>query len=201
MKKLFILTAVLCSTGLAVACWFTQTTFNATYIHSVNDRVVHYTEASTLAEATYHNGMSADLPITVQVKVQDRTVSGQTLSINAAILQYRIVRLNGTSTDFITVRTLENVKWDFNYDYPVNLFGSRGVIDIPDSSISKGDSIIIRVWLTDGIYTNGNILDTITVAETPDIQTQSNISCGSGGWIAPHVVRVVYSGKRRPRVR
>lgn len=201
MKKWIATIGLSIAAAVASACWFTESNFNATYIASVNGKVIHYTEASTISEATYHNGMQADLPITVQVKVSDRFGDQPDESgakpITKAVLQYKVVKSTGQSGQWITVKTLDNPTWKMNFDHPVNLFGTDGKIDIAEGEIASGDDIIIRVWFTDGIYTTGDIAGDITSSQVPDTQTQSNISVGSDGWVAPHVFRVKYSGKRR----
>ena len=206
MKKALAVLAAVCAVGVAYACWFTESNFNATYIASVNSKVVHYTPASTLAEATYHNGQSADLPLTVQVKVSPRFgdqpgESAGAKPITTASLQYKVVRAGGTGSGFVTVKTITNPAWAMDFSVPVNLFGSDGVIDIPDSQISAGDDIIIRVWMSDGTYHTGDKNADLAVSDVPDTQTASSITCGLDGWQAPHVFRVKWSGKRRVRVR
>ena len=206
MKKLFAVLAAVCAAGAAFACWFTESNFNATYIASVNSKVVHYTPATTMSEATYHNGQSADMPITVQVKVGPRfgDQPGENAGakpITTAALQYKVVRAGGASTGFVTVKTIINPTWAMNFSVPVNLFGSDGVIDIPDGEINAGDDIIIRLWLSDGTYYTGDRTGDLFVSDVPDTQTAANITCGFDGWQAPHVFRVKYSGKRRVRIR
>lgn len=196
MKKL--LAAVFAVSTMSVfACWFTESSFNATYIASVNGKVVHYVPATTKDAAVYNNGQAADLPITVQVKVSDRMEQGQALAIQTAKLQYKIVRKNGTSTSFITVKTIDNPSWKMNFNNPVNLFGRDGIINIPDNQISEGDEIIIRLWLDDGIYNTGDINADINANQVLDQHSQSNVTIGTDGWAAPHVFRVKFSGKRR----
>ena len=206
MKKVLAVLAAVCAAGAAFACWFTASNFNATYIASVNSKVVHYTPAVTMADAVYHNGQNADLPITVQVKVSPRfgDQAGESAGakpITTASLQYKVVRAGGASTDFVTVKTITNPDWAMDFSVPVNLFGSDGAIDIPEGQISAGDDIIIRVWFSDGTYHTGDKNADLTVSDVPDTQSASNITCGLDGWQAPHVFRVKWSGKRRVRVR
>lgn len=206
MRKILAILAAVCTAGAVMACWFTESNFNATYIASVNSKVVHYTPAATMAGATYHNGQSADLPITVQVKVSPRfgDQEGETSGakpITTASLQYKVVRAGGTGTGFVTVKTITNPAWAMDFSVPVNLFGADGVIDIPDSQISAGDDIIIRVWMSDGTYYTGDRTADLAVSDVPDTQTASTITCGLDGWQAPHVFRVKYSGKRRVMIR
>lgn len=72
MKKL--LTTILIFVSLAAsACWFTEANFNATYIAGVNNFFAHYVEAETIGAASYANGMTVAMPLTVWVKVSPRT--------------------------------------------------------------------------------------------------------------------------------
>ena len=196
MKK-FLITALTISAMSVFACWFTESSFNATYIASVNGKVIHYVPATSMAQAVYKNGEAADLPITVQIKVSDRMEAGQALSIKTAELQYKIIRQNGTSTTFKTVKIINNPSWKMNFNSPVNLFGRDGIINIPEGQIEAGDEIIIRVWFNDSIYTTGDRTSDIDKNQVPDTQTQNNITIGTDGWAAPHVFRIKFSGKRR----
>lgn len=203
MLKKFLISLLAVGTVSAFACWFTESNFNATYIASVNGAAVHYAPVSTISQAVYQNGQQVDLPITVQIKVSDRFAdqSGEsgTRPVTSAILQYKIVRQNGTSTSFITVKTLNNPNWHMNFSSPVNLFGRSGIINIPNGQISAGDDIIIRVWMSDGTYYTGDLDADISVNQVPDTQSSAlgNVSIGEDGWKAPHVFRVKFSGKRR----
>lgn len=202
MKKLLSIIAAT-ATIITSACWFTESNFSATYIASVNGSAIHYSPVDSINQATYTNGQTVDLPLTVQVKVSDRFGDQEgesgTRPIVKAILQYKIVRQNGQSTNFITVKTLDNPSWKMNFSNPVNLFGKEGIIDISANSISAGDTIIVRVWLSDGVFQTGDINANITKEQIPDTQSSSlgNINIGTDGWQAPHVFRVVFSGKRR----
>lgn len=203
MKKILTTLTVIAATLISSACWFTESNFNATYIASVNGSAVHYSPVESINQATYTNGQTVDLPLTIQVKVSDRFGDQEgesgTRPIVKAILQYKIIRQNGQTTNFVTVKTLDNPTWKMNFSNPVNLFGRDGIIDIPESSISSGDEIIVRIWLSDGVFQTGDLNTDITKDQVPDSQSYSagNINIGTGGWQAPHVFRVVFSGKRR----
>lgn len=200
MKKIFTTLAFL-GVFAASACWFTESNFNTAYIASVNGKVIHYQPVSVLGEATYRNGQSAELPLTVQIKVADRFGDQQGESgvkpIVKAVLQYKLIRANGGTTSFVTVKTLDHPSWKMNFNNPVNLFGSDGVIDIPEGEIAAGDEIIIRVWFSDGVYSTGDPEADLTGDQVPEVQNSANINCGGDGWKAPHVFRVKFSGKRR----
>ena len=206
MKKIVAAITSTLFAATAFACWFTESNFNATYIASVNGKAIHYSPVDTISQTVYRNGQTVDLPITVQIKVSDRFAdqSGESGSrpVTQAILQYKIVRQNGTSTSFITVKALKNPNWRMNFSTPVNLFGRDGVINIPKGQISAGDEIIIRVWMSDGTYYTGDIEADISANQVPDTQSYSsgNVAIGVDGWQAPHVFRVKFSGKRRTMI-
>lgn len=99
MKKLLFTTLMIMSM-LASACWFTEANFNKTYIAGVNNFYAHYIEAETIETAEYHNGMIVAMPLTVWVKVSDRTADQEgepagTKPIVRAMLQYKILPSGG----------------------------------------------------------------------------------------------------------
>lgn len=201
MKKFLLALTTILSVS-TMACWFTESNFNATYIASINSKAVHYNPVQTMSSAVYKNGQSVDLPLTVQIKVsprfgdQDNETPGEKQIIKA-ILQYKIERANGTSTKFKTVKTIDNPNWKMDFSNPVNLFGKSGIIDIPKNSISAGDVIIIRLYLTDGMFHTGDLNSDIKGSDIKSTHNANNISIGTSGWSAPHVFKVVFSGKRR----
>lgn len=200
-KLLGIFAAASLALSSAIACWMTADTYNHVYIAGVNSgQAVHYEEATSLNQATYINGQSVDLPLTVQIKASDRTVDGSNRQLQMAVLQYKVVKPSGSESAWKTVKTLDNLDWDINFDEPVTLFGKTGTVDIPDSQIAQGDSIIIRIYFFDGLYQSGSLTSDIKAADVPNQMTYPNINCGTSGWQAPHVFRVVYSGKRRPMI-
>jgi hypothetical protein len=217
MKK-FLTTLFLTASIIAQACWFTEGSYDKTYISSVNGKYFHYISGDISTVKFAHN-FQVDLPLTVQIKVENRLIDEYdgTLEIKRAILQYKIERNGKTVKPFTTVKELVNKKyaqamniktgspitWKMNFASPVNLFGSGGKINIPNSQIQKGDVIIIRIYLDDGIYTNGNLSDDITSADIDNqITSGKNYQEASkikikNRWQAPHVFKVIYSGKRR----
>lgn len=217
MKK-FLTSLILCSSIIASACWFTEGSYDKTYISSVNGKYFHYITGNISTVKFAHN-FQVDLPLTVQIKVENRLIDEHdgTLEIKRAILQYKIERNGQTIKPFTTVKELvdkqyaeslgiktgSQITWKMNFSSPVNLFGSGGQINIPSSQIKKGDVIIIRVYLDDGIYTNGSLSDDITSADIDkqitsgkNYQEASKIKI-KNRWQAPHVFKVIYSGRRR----
>ena len=217
MKK--ILTTLLLSLAIvSQACWFTEGTYDKTYISSVNGKYFHYI-AGNISTVKFAHNYEVDLPLTVQIKVESRLYDGYdgALEIKRAILQYKIERNGVIIKPFTTVKELVdkeyaqimNIKtgspitWKMNFSSPVNLFGSSGQINIPSSQIKKGDVIIIRVYFDDGVYTNGSLSDDITSSEIDakiksgtNYQDSSNIKI-KNRWTAPHVFKVIYSGRKR----
>lgn len=210
MKKIL---ASICTllTLTSFACWFTESNFNTNYIASINNSAKHYLPSDNINNATYFNGSKVSnvaLPLTVQIKISERNgdqINDSTKNpIIKAILQYKIVRfdMNGnikSQTQFKTVKTLDNPKWNMSFSEPVNLFGKTGIININDNEISKGDGIIIRLYLSDGIYQSGDLNSDIQWNDIPDEinQTLNNIEIGEDGWSAPFVFKVIFSGTRR----
>jgi len=207
MKKLFAVLTVVCALGRVHACWLEAPAFDTTWIHSVNWRVVHYIFDGYVQ---WRNGQAADLPLTVQVMPSAVYFAGGgpgglwSNTMVEATLQYKVIRQDGSSTGFENVGTIGNLRFSAVHT-PIDLFGSRGVIDIPEGQIAAGDDIIIRIVLTDAAgRTNGPLqLDPgLEVADVPDHldgREEGNDRCGE--WRAHHVFRVKYSGKRRVRVR
>ena len=183
--KRFFLTSLLILGITASACWFTEDSFNTSYIAGANNYVVHYTETNSFEAATYYNGMSVSMPMTLFVKISPRE-SGK--NIVQAVLQYKI----SGQTTWTPIRTLTNVS-DFNQTDPVAIFG-RNTIDIP--GLKSGDEFYIRVYLTDGIYETGNLNKDIT--QTPKDTESSETSLGNG-WTPAFIFRLKYNGYRRAR--
>lgn len=184
------------ATTVAWSCWFTSSNFNATYIAGVNNFFAHYTEAISIDNATYHNGQTVAMPITVFVKVsprfgdEDGEVAGAK-EITRAVLQYKIL----PSGSWVTVKDIDNPDWSMNFDHPVALFG-RNTINL--SNIPSGTEMLIRLYLSDGTYETGDLNTDIT-SPVPNTATLSSGGTYEGGWSAPHVMRVIISGWRPAR--
>ena len=213
MKK-FLLGSLLALTTLTTAfcCWFTSENFNGNYIHGVNNFVSHYEETSNINSAVYKNwgpnGAAAsqcvvDLPLTVWVKVSPRKTDNNNYAIiTIAKLQYKIgsKKVNNNTITYSwsawkTVKTIENVSWNLNFNNPVALFGRN---NINPSNLKAGDLIMIRLYLA----TDEETIETGSL--TADIN-QSNVEGNitgnenlGGGWRAPFVMLMKYSGKKRP---
>ena len=218
MKK--ILSSIILFTSIiSQACWFTEGNYNKTYIYSVNGNHIHYISGTFEAVKFEHNHV-VDLPLTVQIKVEKRLDedSLNLLQIKRAILQYKIERNGKTIKPFTTVKELVDkdyantigiktgspVTWNIDFSSPVNLFGSSGIIYISDAIIKEGDVIIIRVYFDDGMYNNGDLSDDITshdidskLKSGTNYQESSRVTI-KNRWQAPHVFKMVYSGRKRP---
>ena len=194
IQRVLCAAAVLCVTGLtANACWFSEDNFNGNYIAFLSGDALHYKPTSLMSQATYYNGMTVDMPFTVYVKVAPRFDGGNTRSITVAELQYKVL----PSGPWTTVKRLQNVSWEMNFNNPVSLFG-KNTINLTD--IAAGTKIAIRLYLTDGIYETGDLgtdLDVTTIPETASASNTDQVNY-AGGWSAPFVMYVTYSGKTRP---
>lgn len=194
MRKL--LTTIVLFASLAVsACWFTEANFNATYIAGVNNFFAHYIEAGTIGAASYTNGQTVAMPLTVWVKVSPRTADqpeepAGTKEIVRAVLQYKIL----PSGSWVTVKDYATPDWDMNFDGAVPLFGMNCI----NAAVAAGTQMLIRVYLTDGTYETGDLNTDIT-SSIPNTATLASGGSYEGGWSAPHVMRVIISGRRPAR--
>lgn len=191
LPKKILLTSLFCIALTSLACWFNEDNFNSDYIAGANNYVAHYTPVLNINDAVYYNGMDVALPITVFVKVSPIRIDGTTRAITKAVLQYRI----GTSGSWVTVKTVTRLA-DLNFSQPVALFG-KNIIDIKATQIEPYTYIYIRVYLTDGIITTGDLNADITSSVDNTIR-DGNLDLG-GGWTPPFVFKVRYNGKRRPK--
>lgn len=194
MRKLFA-TIFLLSALLVRACWFTSANFNAVYISGVNNYISHYDEVQDIQSATYHNGQTVAMPITVWVKVSPRIADQEgeaagTKEIVRVALQYKIL----PSGQWVTVKDYNNPDWDMDFTGAVPLFGTNCInINVPD-----GTEILIRMYVTDGTYENGDLASDITMY-VPNTATLSSGGIYDAGWSAPHVMRVKIVGRRPAR--
>ena len=198
MIKTFLTSFAVMVSVAASACWFTTNNFENNYIAGVNSYQAHYVPNSAngnVENAQYKNGLKVSLPLTVYVKVSPRQgdqageIAGDK-PITKAVLQYKVLP-NGK---WITVRTIENVSWELDWEKPVALFGKNC---INPEGLSSGTEIVIRLYLTDGTYETGDMNTDITST----IENNTNYSNGryEGGWTAPYVFKVIYNGTRRAR--
>lgn len=184
--------AAVCLTGIETsACWFTQDTFNDSYIASVNSGMLHYKPTGMLSNAQYYNGMMVDMPLTVYVKVSPRANDPQRIMI--AELQYKIL----PAGDWVTVKRFTGTLWNMQFNNPVALFG-RNTINI--ENIDPGTTLMIRLYLSDGIYETGDLDTDLNIADIPENPTGDNASSVNyaGGWTAPFVMYVTCTGSTRP---
>ena len=193
MKKI-LCSIIVCTAALASACWFTDSNYNGNYIAGVNNFVSHYTPATTFSQALYHNGGTVSLPLTVYVKLSPRLPDqeGETEDskpIVKAILQYKVYR-NGLWSTWTTVKSFDNPKWDLSYSRAVPLFGRENIYP---QGLTGGDQIMVRLYLTDGPYETGDL--NIDPGDIPDTATAASGGTYAGGWSAPFVFRVTFSGK------
>ena len=189
LKKYFVLSLLCCASVVSLGCWFTEDDFNNNYIAGANNYVAHYTPVASINDVVYYNGMDVAMPITLFVKVSPRDGTSST-KITKAVLQYKIL----PSGSWVTVRQITRLS-DLDFSKPVVLFG-KNIINIPANQISANTEILIRVYLTDGVYETGDLNEDVT-STVPNQVTDGNYDFG-GGWTAPFLFRVKYNGKRRP---
>lgn len=186
--KIWLIASLSFLTVACSACWFTAENFNRDYIAGVNNYVAHYDETSDFNDAIYYNGLQVSLPLTVWVKVGPRKNSlGEYMPIVKAVLQYKIL----PSGNWKTVKTIYNYSSPIQQALPCCLFGKNNI----DPQIRAGTEILIRVYLTDGIFETGDLNSDI-VSPIPDMATEGSGGEYEGGWTAPFVFRVIYNGKR-----
>lgn len=192
--KNFLIAALMISTVICGACWFNQDNFNGNYIAFLTGDVIHYSPTGLISDSVYYNGQTVEMPFTVFVKIGDRFDDNDSkVSIKRAVLQYKIL----PDGEWITVKDINNVSWELDFQNPVALFG-RNSINIPN--ITANTEILIRVYLTDGIYETGNLDVDISEDNVLDTARGSNSTEVNyeGGWTAPFVMKVKISGEERP---
>lgn len=195
MKRFWSIIAAAMFAVAAQACWFGDNDLSGlgdNYLAYLSGDVTHVEIKD--GTTTITNNQVVALPFTVFVKVapHKRAAEGEEAAespapITKAILQYKLT----DDKEWTTVKTIENPDWDMSFEDPVALFG-RDCIDIPN--VSTETEVIIRLHLSDGVYTTGSlenddftdIQETITVNGT----TEDDHFNYSGGWTAPFVWKV-----------
>ena len=125
-----------------------------------------------------------------QCGILESAVAG---GIKRAVLQYKVL----PDGEWVTVKDINNPNWKMNFENPVALFG-RNTINIPD--LAPNTEVLIRLYLSDGVYETGDLNETMsgdTIPDTARASVSSEVTY-SGGWTAPFVMRVKVSGTTRP---
>ena len=166
----------------ASACSVPSPMFINNYIAAVNS-YVHSTDG-----VTFNNGGNVSLPISLYVKVTKIYSTGGVVPIPITNLKFQYKVKTPTDgawgTTWTDCKSIDNPDWTVDFEEgPVPLFG-RNVLDIPD--LPTGSEILIRVWMSTGLYQNAD----------PDDDTDDT---GAGGWGQEYVVRVVFDGHRKPK--
>lgn len=236
MKKLLACLIALFISWPANSCWYRYYNYED-YIFSVNNLETHIQSlnvktASGKRTVTYtvKNNMVVDFPISVAVKlVSDNSViidntSGNIYQINGITqakkdmilrgkLQYRVLP-NG---NWVTVKEYSIQTGNIPSNYPPNFYFGRNNIS---PKCNKGDIIMIRVFVTDGLWQSGMLEDPCdnyktddTVGETmmnsitkSEVRTlKSNMTFTTtddtydlgGQWKPTLVTTVIWSGRTR----
>lgn len=165
----------------ASACSVPSPMFINNYIAAINE-YAHTADGGS----TFVNGGNVSLPLSVYVKVTPVYTFNNVVAIPITNLklQYKVKTPgNDWGADWTDCRAIDNPDWKVDFENgPVALFG-RDVLDVPD--LQAGSEIMIRVWMSTGLYFNANTDD-----DTDDT--------GANGWGQNYVVRVVYDGHRKP---
>lgn len=217
MKKLLLSLLLAFASMQAVPCWYSKTSY-ADHIYSINGQVVHSeTKIGDVTEYTHNNNIVVDLPLTVTVKlVSDQEIEigdhGTSIAgeISRSSLQYRVLP-NG---NWVTVCNYNSPLGTISKDSePKAYFGTN---NIWPKDLKPGDVIMIRVYVTDGMWQSGylesDISDKLITVSTKFGQKLSisnrftylmdghellSYDLG-GGWMPHLVTTVVYSGNERP---
>lgn len=238
MKKLAVLLAAVMAYGTtAFGCWYKFYNYQD-YIYAINNREVHTQQvivtdkSQNKVQYTVKNNMVVDFPISVSVKLvsNDEVVlsdeNGNQVTVPnelpnnvkkeiiSCALQYRVLP-NG---NWVTVQKYETASGTIPNSYPPNFYFGRNNI-FP--KCKKGDVIMIRLYVTDGIWQSGDpasmCADKLVPIENPVANiTQESGKCMSlngsytfnledgardynlgGNWAPNLVTTVIWSGKTR----
>ena len=112
-------------------------------------------------------------------------------------MQYTIKKSGSSSWGkWTTVKKLENVQWNLNFQNAVALFGRN---NINPSGLKSGDQIMIRLFLrTEEGYRTGDINQNGPNSLNSSISINDAGQDLGGNWMAPFIVVYTYSGKKRP---
>lgn len=190
MRKLSFIVGSLLLTAVTSACWFTVENFDHSYIAGANNYCAHFNQAETFSSAVYYNGGSVSLPLTLYVKVTPRTSDQQTIApVLTAVLQYK-AKHNGVWSSWVTVKTISSSSGSVTFPTPTTLFGRNSICP---RGLVAGDEIMVRLYVTDGIYESGSL--SVDPGDIPNTATPSSGGTYNGGWTAPFVFRMTFNGK------
>lgn len=226
MFKKFIIASLFLLTSVQ-ACWWTSFSYDNNYIYAVNNFKIHYLAPNTTdsrdpdaaantsgSNQVYKNNMYVDLPITVYVKINSDNTLAASNPITKAVLQYRIKRSGSWLTSWTTVKEINNpvtatTTWDIAtgqntsvsamFDKPIPLFGNG---TISPKSLQSGDVIYIRYYITDGVVQSGDLDEPLNSLSLSNYEYLQNMSTNQynnygGGWTAPFVTSVIWTGMYR----
>ena len=217
MKKIITSILSILATFMTYSCQFQYYAYED-YIYAINNMEVHMqhvekSDGGAAVRYTTRNNMVVDFPLSVSVKLVSNkpvildgsTIIGKKPNILSCSLQYRVLP-NGK---WITVQKYETPTGSISSAYPPNYYFGRNNIY---PQCNPGDVIMIRVYVTDGVWQSGNAdnmctnkLTTVSGVSTKtlpnDLQvtmTHNNKSIDLGGNWSPNLVAtVVWSGKTR----
>lgn len=212
-----LMIAMALNVAIANACWYSKSNYTD-YIYSVNDQeVINVTEDNGIAKYIVTNNKIVDFPITVSMKL----ISNEVISLNDGSktsevkellrgkLQYRVL----PDGEWITVQEYSTSTGSISKDsLPSTYFGKNNIYPL---NCKPGDVIMIRMYVTDGMWESGSLADKCD-RMLCDVDTAFGKKCtlpnqfqykmdgtqlfnyDLGGCWTPHLVTtVIYSGYRR----
>ncbi|MCF6174807.1 MAG: hypothetical protein L3J71_03460 [Victivallaceae bacterium] len=169
--------AIVFSSLSASACWFTELSFKRNYIAAINNQIAFY------SDATWNSGvvpcpdnLTISLPATIYIVLAPGIGDPP---ITQALLQYKKL----PSGSWTTIKNLTNLNWSINSTSPLKLFG-KNILDPQD--VSPGDTILVRLYVTDGITENAPLANDTT-------------EDGTNLWQDQWVVALTINSNRRPQ--
>lgn len=222
-KTSTIFLTVLFAATTAFGCWYNKISYND-YIFGVNNFERHAEATITKDENNkpttayrVQNNMIVDFPLTVTMKlVSDSAIiiddNNMKSNILQCALQYRVLP-NGNWT---TVEEYKVPTGSIPMSAPPAAYFGRN--NIWPKNCKAGDVVMVRLYVTDGIFQSGDLsdkctnkLDYVSTAKyglkytlpnefsyvAHNVESMENVDLG-GMWTPQYVMTVIYSGKSRP---
>ena len=220
-KKIATLTIALALAGSAFACWYKRVNY-IDYIYGANtekELVTYEIVQSSTGNATFQkfhveNNKVVDLPLTVACKLTSGSVvqfsDEAKPEIVTCVLQYRVL----PKGNWVTVKEYLTPSGTIPFTAPP--FAYFGKNNIWPKDIKAGDVIMVRLYITDGMYQSGNLLDkcedklqnvTTSVGTKYTLPNEFNYTIGQtplsdydlgSGWCPNQCMTFIFSGKIRP---
>ena len=223
MKKITLFLSML-ATMSTLACWYQRINYND-YIYAINTYERHVIETESVNSKitktiyTVKNNQIVDLPMTVSMKLVSNTPvyiddSTKKPTLLTGKLQYRVLP-NG---NWVTVEEFKRPTGTLPIELPPSTYFDRN--NIMPRNLKAGDVIMVRMYLTDGIWQTGDITSMCDAIKDDTLKNNkkanswtlpstmgpyiindngSMLNYDLGGMWAPHYVfTVIFSGNYRP---